>query len=92
MRGQLYTNVCKEKKLSALNVVLTLLMFNFIARPDFIAFDHKHPTVFPLKLVLGIFKPYRFTWTVRSDEGFDVARKYNANPIFEGELPSDFKK
>ena len=92
MRGQLYTNVCREKKASTLNILLTLMMFNFIAQPDFVAFDHKYSNSPPLKLVLGVFKPLRFTWTIRDNNGFDVARKTKAKPIFEGELPSDFAK
>ncbi len=91
MRGQLYTNFCSERKCTPLNVLLTALSFNFIARPDFVAFDHKHVGILPLRLVRSLCKPYRFTWTVRTDDGFEVARKYSANPIFEGELPHDFK-
>ena len=92
MRGQLYTNVCREKKITPLNILLTLLAFNFIARPDFVAFDHKYASILPLRIAHALCKPHRFTWTVRTEDGFDVARKYSANPIFEGELPSDFKK
>ncbi len=93
MRGQLYTNVCAEKKKnSPLNIALTALSLNFLARPDFIAFDIKHPKTLPLTLMRGLFKPYRFAWTVRSADGFEVARKYSSHPIFEGDLPSDFKK
>ncbi|MBQ4097356.1 MAG: glycerophosphodiester phosphodiesterase [Clostridia bacterium] len=92
MRGQLYTNFCSERKCTPLNVLLTALSFNFIARPDFVAFDHNHAGTLPLRLVRALCKPYRFTWTVRTEDGFEVARKYSANPIFEGELPQDFKK
>ncbi len=92
MRGQLYTNVCREKKTSALNIALTGLMLNFLARPDFIAYDIKHPKTLPLILVRGLFKPYGFAWTIRTADGFDIARKYRSHPIFEGELPSDFIK
>ena len=92
MRGQLYTNFCEDRKFTPVNILLTLFSFNFIARPDFVAFDHKHAKILPLRLVRALCKPHRFTWTVRTDDGFEVARKYSANPIFEGTLPSDFKK
>ena len=91
MRGQLYTNFCDDRKFTPVNILLTLLSFNFTARPDFIAFDHKHAKTLPLRLVRTLCKPYRFTWTVRSEDGFEVARKYSAKPIFEGTLPDDFK-
>ena len=38
--GQLYTNVCRDKKkLNFLNTLLTLMAFNFVSRPDFIAYN-----------------------------------------------------
>ncbi len=91
MRGQLYTNVCAEKKITPLNIALTLLMFNFLARPDFIAYNWHYPNPLPLRLVRFLV-PHSFTWTVRSAEGFDTAEKYGSHPIFEGELPFKFKK
>ncbi len=89
MRGQLYTNVCKAKKISLLNIALTLMLFNIAAKPDFIAYDIGNPRAFPLRLASGLFRIKKFIWTVKTPEDFETAKKYNSLPIFEGNIPHD---
>ena len=79
--GQLYTNVIKEKKFSLLNLVLTLMSFNFLAKPDFIAYDKKVRKSLPVKITTEIFKAPKFVWTMKdSDQRFS-----GENTIFESE-------
>ena len=79
--GQLYTNVIKEKKFSLLNLVLTLMSFNFLAKPDFIAYDKKVRKSLPVKITTEIFKAPKFVWTMKdSDQRF-----FGENTIFESE-------
>lgn len=80
--GQLYTNVIKEKKkASILNILLTLMTFNFLAKPDFIAYDKKVRNFLPVKITTGLFKAPKFVWTVKDED----KRFENEYIIFESE-------
>lgn len=82
--GQLYTNVIREKKkVSALNIILTLMGFNFLARPDFIAYDIKVRSSFPVMLTTKLYKCEKFIWTARSKAEYDTAHALGEHPIFE---------
>ena len=85
LRGQLYTNVVKTNGFSPLNLLLTGMLFNFLVKPDFIAYDEKKPGALPVRLACGLFGCARFTWTVRSPE--DWTKKGGASAIFEGFFP-----
>lgn len=82
--GLLYTNVCREKKkCSPLNIALTCMAFNFLAKPNFIAYDQKDRGCFPVKLTTRFYGATKYVWTVRSDEELEIARKSGEYPIFE---------
>lgn len=82
--GQLYTNVVRDKKkASALNILLTIMGFNFLARPDFIAYNVEDRSSFPVKLTTKFYKAERFIWTARSREEYDKAHALGEHPIFE---------
>jgi hypothetical protein len=82
--GQLYTNVVRDKKkASALNILLTIMGFNFLARPDFIAYNIEDRSSFPVKLTTKFYKAERFIWTARSKEEYDKAHALGEHPIFE---------
>ena len=82
--GQLYTNVVREKKkASALNIILTLMGFNFLARPDFIAYNYEYRSSFPVRLTTKLYKAEKFIWTARSREEYDKAHALDEHPIFE---------
>lgn len=87
-RGQLYTNVVKAKGFSPLNLLLTLMAFNFLAKPDFIAYDKKRPNALPVLLTTRLFRCRSFVWTVQSaDEYEKYSEKGSALAIFESFLP-----
>ncbi len=68
VRGQLYSWVFDKKNgRSAAMLVLSLLLLNFHARPDFMAYDIEHASSIPLRLSL-LWRPYRVAWTVRKKE------------------------
>ena len=49
--GQLYTNVVRDKKkASALNILLTCMALNCLARPDFVAYNQLDRNSLPVKL------------------------------------------
>lgn len=82
--GQLYTNVCKnKKKYSPLNIILTLMAFNVFARPNFIAYDKKCRHSLPVLITTKLFKAPRFVWTVKNKEELTAAKANKECAIFE---------
>ncbi len=82
--GQLYTNVCRDKgKKSVLNIILTLMGFNFLARPDFIAYNKADRNSFPVKLTTKLYKAVPFVWTVKGERELSEARDFGEFSIFE---------
>ena len=79
------TALCKEKKRSVLNFLLDNMLFSFLAKPDFVAFDLKHGNSAPIVIATGLWKLEKFVWTVRTREDVESAKKYNAKMIFEGD-------
>lgn len=82
--GQLYTNVCRDKKkYSILNILLTGMFFNFLAKPNFIAFNKKDRNSLPVKITTKFYKAPKFVWTVINSEEIDFAKQNGEYPIFE---------
>lgn len=82
--GQLYTNVCRDKKkYSALNIILTCMAFNFLAHPDFIAYNYHYRESLPVKLTTKFYRADRFIWTARDEEQINIAHENGECPIFE---------
>ena len=82
--GQLYTNVCKEKKkVTVLNILLTAMVFNFLARPDFIAYNYVYRDTLPVKLATKLYTAPKYVWTVRDKTELGRAHDLEEYPIFE---------
>lgn len=81
--GQLYTNVCREKKITPLNIILSLMAFNFLAKPDFIAYNKADRNSFPVKLAVNLHKAPKFVWTVKGQNEIEKAEKLGEYSIFE---------
>ena len=82
--GQLYTNVCRDKKKhSPLNLILSAMAFNFLAKPDFIAYNLKDRKAFPVLVATGLYKAPRFVWTAKTEEELETAHRLGEHPIFE---------
>ena len=91
MRGLLSQNYLKSPKYrKPLYLLLQGMLFNCVARPDFIAFSEADRGLLPFKIVKAFFNPPTLAWTVKGEEnekslldgGFDGV-------IFEGYIPSD---
>lgn len=83
-RGILYTNVCREKrKHDVIHIALTLMAFNFVAKPSFIAFDKKDRNSLPVRLTTKFFKAPKFVWTIRGEGELKTARDNGELAIFE---------
>ncbi len=83
-RGLLYTNVCRDKKkYSPLNLVITAMLLNFMAKPHFIAYNHLDRGALPVRITTGLYRAPRFVWTVRGEAELERAHKLGEHPIFE---------
>ncbi|MCD7768694.1 MAG: glycerophosphodiester phosphodiesterase [Oscillospiraceae bacterium] len=88
-RGQLSTNFRRDG--SDLpwweRFVLTNLLLNFRARPDFIAYDHKYAGQLSYWLCRHLFPVENVAWTIKSQEELAKARKSFQVFIFDGFIP-----
>ena len=86
IRGQLSQNFFKDKdsKLSLpLKIILTLLFFNFLSRPDFVAFRLSHKNTLSFVLATKLWGIDGFVWTIRTKEALALSDKLGFTPIFE---------
>jgi len=82
--GQLYSNLCREKKkFTPLNIILSLMAFNFLAKPDFIAYNKDDRNGFAVNLATGLHKSPKFVWTVRGNAEIETAKNLGEYVIFE---------
>ena len=82
--GQLYTNVCRDKKKrSVLNLLLSAMAFNFLSHPDFIAYNKKDRHSLPVRLSTSLYRVPRFVWTVKGEDEMKKAHERGEHPIFE---------
>ncbi len=82
--GLLYTNVCRDKnKKSVLNLLLSLMAFNFLAKPNFIAYNKLDRNSFPVKTVKKLYDVPSFVWTVKTEEEARKAKSHGEYSIFE---------
>ena len=77
-----------KKSRKPLFFLLQSLLLNFLCRPAFIAYDHRHADAFGLRFVRAFYKVPTIAWTVRSAEEEKAARKNGFDGIiFENYLP-----
>ena len=82
--GLLYTNVCRDKKKrSTLNLLLTAMALNLLAKPDFIAYNQEDRASLPVRITTGLYGAPKVTWTVKTKEELDTAHKNGELAIFE---------
>ncbi len=87
-RGILFTNVVRDKKrFTMLNLALSCMAFNVVARPNFIACNETCRRSLAVGICTGFYKAKCFTWTHKTRESFDEAKRNGDCAIFEGFLP-----
>ena len=88
-RGQLVTNMFKAdfSKNPVLNFCLTFMLFNFLARPDFIAFNRKYENNLSVLFCRFVCKTPMFAWTVKKKKYYDEYKAKSINSIFEKFVP-----
>ena len=87
IRGQLSTDFDKPgRKETKTEKMVHYLLTNFLCRPDFIAYDHRHKRNLS-RLVCQIFRPLNVTWTIKSQAELDASLNDFDLFIFEGFIP-----
>ncbi len=82
--GLLYTNVIRDKpRLSVGNILVTLMPFNFVWRPSFIAYNQLDRKTVPVTLATKFYRTPAFSFTIRNREQFDAAHRHGECAIFE---------
>ena len=71
---------------------MTLLLPNFLTRPDFIAFRYEDRGILPVRLCCGLLKAQEASWTIRSQGELETAEQAGSLVIFEGFLPKNPEK
>lgn len=86
VRGQLTEFTARDKRPKGMFWTAHHLT-NWLARPDFIAFNCTSKKNFSLRLIRDVFKPMMVSWTIRSQDVFDREKKVNDLLIFESFSP-----
>ena len=71
----------------AIAVLLSALALNFLARPDFVAYDVNAKKFSAPKVQRSLFHTPMAAWTVRDKATYDECMKRGEMPIFEGFIP-----
>ena len=88
-RGQLAEQFLKHQEFhSPLYLVLQNLLFNFLTKPDFIAYNHKHAKTLSLRICHRMYHNVAAAWTIKSQAELDAARKYFDIFIFDSFIPA----
>ncbi|MBQ7377131.1 MAG: glycerophosphodiester phosphodiesterase [Clostridia bacterium] len=82
LRGQLVTNLIKDKKPSLLNLLLTHLLLNFLSRPDFIAYNGHYPSLPSIRLCRRLGAD-GVRWTVSTPDELEAVHKNGEQAIYE---------
>lgn len=88
VRGQLSEGFLKEKEYNGfLYFLLQNLLLNFLTKPDFVAYNKKHPRVLSRRICRGLYRNTAVAWTIKSQEELEAARKNFDIFIFDSFLP-----
>lgn len=88
VRGQLSDGFLREGEYSGvLYFLLQNLCFNWLGKPDFIAYNHKYPNILSRRLCHELYKATAAAWTVKSEEELQRARRNFDIFIFDSFLP-----
>ncbi len=91
VRGQLSDEFHKDKPEEFRGIgyfILTQLFFNFLTKPDFIAFNCKYPKSFSMWLCRHLYRCTTAAWTIKSEEQLAAAKKDFDIFIFDSFIPS----
>lgn len=87
MRGQLSDAFYHKRHCSFIHFLCAMLCFNFLTKPDFIAYDVKYAGNVSRMLCHGLYRNTAVCWTVRSEQQLVYAEKHFDVIIFDSFLP-----
>lgn len=89
VRGQLSEAFWKEGKdrRTVLYFCLQHLLLNFLAKPDFVAYDHHHPHMLSRVICRKLYGNLAVAWTIRSQKELEEAKKHFDLYIFDSFIP-----
>lgn len=89
MRGQLSEGFRRDKaNKGVLYFLLENLLFNFLTKPDFVAFNHKHADMLSRQICHILYHNTAVAWTIKSEEELTQAKKHFDLFIFDSFLPA----
>ena len=93
VRGQLAEAFLKgEEYKGGLYFALQHLLLNFISRPDFVAYNHKHYHMLSRRICHRLFGSTAVAWTIKSRQELVAAKKHFEIFIFDSFLPENTKE
>ncbi len=88
VRGQLSDAFYREGEyMGFLAFFLQNLLFNWLGKPDFVAYNHKHPRMLSRSLCRGLYRSTAAAWTIKSREELEAAKKHFDIFIFDSFMP-----
>lgn len=90
IRGQLSSYFKKKDHSfdrSTRDFILENLMTNFLAKPDFIAFNYKHKDMFSYRLCKKLYNPLTVAYTIKNQKQLDANKKSFDLFIFDSFIP-----
>lgn len=93
VRGQLSSNFRKEGEYwNLLYFAMTHLLFNFLTKPDFIAYNHKFSEEPGRRICRHLYRHPAAAWTIRSEQDLEAHRGEYDVFIFDSFLPARVKQ
>lgn len=93
LRGQLADNYHKDPAIkdNPITFMAQNLMFNFLSKPDFIAYNCRFPHTLSLQLCRHFFHHEAAAWTIKNEGQLEKARKDFDLFIFDSFVPAESK-
>ncbi len=92
VRGQLSDAFLREGRYVGVpNFMLQNLLFNFLTKPDFVAYNHKYPHILSRKICHGFYHNTAAAWTIKSEQELRRAGKHFDIFIFDSFFPDMVK-
>lgn len=93
VRGQLSSNFRREGEYwNILYFFMTHLLFNFLTKPDFIAYNHKFSEEPGRRICRRLYRHPAAAWTIRSQQDLEALRGEYDVFIFDSFLPAKVKQ
>ena len=88
VRGQLSDAFIKEGEyVGALYFLLQNLLFNWLGKPDVVAYNCKYPQMLSRRLCRGLYRNTAAAWTIKSQEQLEAAKEHFDIYIFDSFIP-----